>query len=610
VTTALEIYREGSPLDRPDLNHVKLNRITGFESVLRFNDWLTEGPLQHGVMAVDTEGTGLSRFTDRVRLVQVGDSEQGWSIPWDRWSGLFVDAINRFRGSILMFNSPYDHSMLAAMGVRLDWSTIMDVLPMLKLLEPHKRNGLKPASGRHVDPFAASAQKELDDAIKKFGWDGVNENFPPYWQYAALDPVLTTLLCLKLGPKIMAGGPRLIEAYDVENAVLSVLSAMTDKGIPVNVPFAQEQRAKITAYSAQTADYIKRKYGVSPGSNLKVIEKLQSFGYEFTKATESGAYSLDKEVLEDIDHELAQLVLKRRQLDKIGSTYLDHYINKNRDGRVHPSINSSGAITGRMSVSDPNFQNLPRIGQAKSAATVVRACVEFSEGSVGLFCDFAQIETRLLAHLSQDAGLIDAFHQPEDFFVTLARNVFSDPTIDKKSPLRNVIKTWVYATIYGAGLEKQAKTAGMSMIEMQQVVRRIHAAYPGIQRFQNEVQLVGKANQRETGESFYICPMSGRKHVAERGKEYALVNYLIQGMAAFFFKKKLLELDAAGLGEYMILPVHDEIILELPVSQAPWAADILMKIMNDDTTFTVPVKAEVSYGFRWSEKRDWSTWNS
>lgn len=608
--SALELYREGSPLDRPDLNHVKLNRITDFQSVIRFNDWFQQGPLQHGVMGVDTEGTGLSRFTDRVRLVQVGDSEQGWAIPWDRWSGLFVDALNRFNGSILMFNATYDHSMLATMGVRLDWSSIMDVLPMLKLLEPHKRNGLKPAAGRHVDPFAASAQKELDDAIKKFGWDGVNENFGPYWQYAALDPVLTTLLCLKLGPKIMAGGPRLIAAYDVENAVLSVLSAMTDKGIPVNVPFAQEQRAKITVYSAQTADYIKRKYGVSPGSNLKVIEKLQSFGFEFTKATESGALSLDKEVLEDIDHELAQLVLKRRQLDKIGSTYLDHYINENRDGRVHPNINPSGAITGRMSVSNPNFQNLPRIGQAKAAATVVRACIEFQARHVGLFCDFAQIETRLLAHLSGDQGLIDAFHQPEDFFVTLARNVFSDPTITKSSPLRNVIKTWVYATIYGAGLEKQAKTAGMSMIDMQAIVRRIHAAYPGIQRFQTEVQLVGKANQRETGESFYICPMSGRKHVAERGKEYALVNYLIQGMAAFFFKKKLLELDAAGLGEYMILPVHDEIILEVPTSLAEWAADILMKIMNDDTTFTVPVKAEVSYGFRWSEKKDWSTWQA
>lgn len=612
--TALELYR-GSALDRPNLDHVQLSRVIDFDDVLRFNDWLTSGPLQHGVIAVDTEGTGLSRFTDHVRLVQVGDSDQGWAMEWDRWSGLFVDAMSRFNGSILMFNAPYDHAMIAAKGIELPWSRILDVLPMAKLLDPGKRNGLKPAAGRYVDPFAASAQKELDEAIKKFGWAGVHVNFPPYWQYAALDPVLTTLLAIKLAPLIMAGGPNLCRAYDVENAVLSVLSGMTDKGIPVNVDYAREQRAKITKYSHDTAEYLAEKYGLrykdgSPavGSNLKVVAKLQEFGFEFTKMTESGVASLTAEVLEEIDHELAQLVLRRRKLDKIGSTYLDHYINHNRDGRVHASINSMGAITGRMSVSEPNFQNLPR-GASKSAA-IVRNCVEFTAGHVGMFCDFAQIETRLMAHLSGDPGLIQAFHQPEDFFVTLARNVFSDPTIDKKHHLRNVIKTWMYATIYGAGLEKQAKTAGMTVREMQDVVDRIHKAYPGIRRFQEQVYLVAMANYRETGQAFYICPMSGRKHVADKGKEYALVNYLIQGMAAYFFKIKLLELDAAGLGEYMILPVHDEVILEVPVSEAEHVAKILMEVMNDNTTFSVPVQAEVSYGYRWGEKKDWSTWNA
>ena len=193
--TAIELYRE-SALDRPNLDHVQLGRIVDFEDVLKFNDWLVSGPLQHGVIAVDSETTGLSRFTDRVRLVQVGDSEQGWAMEWDRWSGLFVDAMNRFNGSIVMFNAPFDHSMIKAMGIDLDWSRIMDVLPMLKLIEPGKRNGLKPAAARYVDPFAAAAQKDLDDAIKKFGWDGVSANFGPYWQYAALDRVLTTLLCL------------------------------------------------------------------------------------------------------------------------------------------------------------------------------------------------------------------------------------------------------------------------------------------------------------------------------------------------------------------------------------------------------------------------------
>lgn len=612
--TALELYRN-SPLDRPNLDEVRLSRVVDFSDVLAFNDWLVSGPLQHGVIGVDTESTGLDRHNDRIRLVQVGDSEQGWSLQWDRWSGLFIDAMNRFNGSILMFNAPFDHHFIKKAGFTLPWHRIMDVLPMVKLLDPGKRNRLKPAAGRYVDPFAASAQKELDEAIKRFGWDGVNVNFPSYWQYAALDPVLTVLLAVKLAPLIMAGGPNLCRAYDVENAVLSVLSGMTDKGIPVNVNYAREQRAKITQYSGQVAVYLRDKYGLrnkdgSPatGSNLKVVEKLMEFGFEFSKYTESGAVSLTAEILEGIDHELAQLVLKKRKLDKIGSTYLDHYINHNVDGRVHPSINSMGAITGRMSVANPNFQNLPR-GASKSAA-IVRNCVEFTAGHVGMFCDFAQIETRLMAHLSGDPGLIEAFHQPEDFFVTLARNVFSDPSIDKKHPLRNVIKTWTYATIYGAGLEKQAKTAGMTVVQMQGIVRRIHDAYPGIKRFQDEVATTAMRNRRETGEAFYICPMSGRKHVAEKGREYALVNHLIQGMAAYFFKIKLLELSAAGLDEYMILPVHDEIILEVPIAEAEHVAKVLMEIMNDNTTFSVPVQAEVSYGYRWGEKHGWETWGS
>lgn len=605
--SALELYRE-SPLDRPNLDHVKLGRIVDFSDVLAFNDWLVHGPLQHGVIAVDTETTGLSRFDDKVRLVQVGDSEQGWAMEWDRWSGLFVDAMNRFNGNIIMFNAPFDHSMIKAMGIDLPWSRILDVLPMMKMLEPGKRNGLKWAAGRHVDPFAASAQKELEDAIKTFGWDGVHHNFGPYWQYAALDPVLTTLLCIKVAPKIMAGGPSLVRAYDVENAVLSVLSRMTDKGIPVNVDYAREQREKITAYSQQVYNFIKTKYGVAAGSNLKVIEKLQEFGFEFSKMTESGAFSLTSEVLEGIDHELAQLVLKRRKLDKIGSTYLDFYANNSRNGRVHPNINSMGAITGRMSVSEPNFQNLPRTGSP--AASIVRNCIEFLDDTVGMFCDFAQIETRILAHLSGDPGLIAAFHQPEDFFVTLARNVFSDPTIGKKSPLRNVIKTWTYATIYGAGLEKQAKTAGMTTGQMQEVVTRIHGLYPGIRSFQTEVYETAMRNKRETGEAFYICPMSGRRHVADKGKEYALVNYLIQGMAAYLFKIKLLELDAAGLGEYMILPVHDEIVCQVPITEAPEVARILSEIMNDNTLLSVPIQAEVSFGYSWGTKKDWSAWTN
>ena len=591
------------------LQHVKLHLVETFEEARQCEEWFLAGPMQHGVMGVDTESTGLSRFDDDVRLVQVGDLEHGWAMEWDRWSGLFQDFARRFMGTIPMFNAIFDFSMIQKMGITLNQRQIVDTQSMTKLLEPHKFGGLKGAASRHIDPAAGAAQKNLERAIKEQGWDGIDIRFGPYWQYAALDPVLTAFLYGKLAPRFQAD-EILAHGLDVENSVLWVLNKMMNAGMPVDVAYAQEQKDKIAAYSAHAYQWCVSEYGVKPGSNAAVIQRLQQDGVEFSKVTESGAMSLDKEVLGGIDHPLAQTVLRRRQLDKLSSTYLDHYIANHRGGRVYPSINSTGARTGRMSVANPNFQNLPRVSEANKAASVIRNCIAFQAGHVGLFCDFAQIETRLLAHLSQDPGLIAAFWGDEDFFVTLARQVFKDPTITKKSPKRNVIKTWVYATIYGAGVEKQAKSAGVTYAEMVDIAANIYREFPGIKRFQDHVQTTARQRLRDEGEAYYICPLSGRRHVADLGQEYALVNYLIQGMAAFFFKRKLLELDAAGLGEYMILPVHDEIILEVPIEKAEWAAGILMKIMNDNDTFTVPVEAEVSYGYRWGEKRSWDEWAS
>lgn len=590
------------------LENVVLHLVEGREDLRKFYKWLDSGPLEHGIMAVDTESTGLSKVTDKVRLVQVGDREHGWAIPWVGWSGLFEEAIEAHQGTYLMHNAPFDFPMLRNMGVTMDHTRIKDTMTMVKIVEPHKSAALKYACGRLVDPAASSAQDELAAAIKKFGWAGVPIKFPPYWQYGALDPVLTAWLYHVLLPRIEEQGAH--EAVDVETSVLWVLDRMMTNGVPVNVDLAREQAAKFAQYSKTAADWCQQEYGVSPGSNVGVIERLQRDGLEFDKLTAGGAYSLDKEVLEGIDHPLARTVLKRRQYDKLNSTYLKYYIEHNQDGMIFPSINSMGARTGRMSVSQPNFQNLPRASEENKAASAIRDCIEawLDQDQILVFCDFSQIETRLLAHLSGDQGLIDAFHLPEDFFVTLARRVFNDSGITKKDPRRNAIKTWVYAKIYGAGLEKMAKTLGISMAEMASFDESISNAFPGIRRFQREVQNAAHIALRDTGIPSYRCPLSGRLHVADKGKEYALVNYLIQGMAAFFFKRKLLELDAAGLGPYMILPVHDEIILHIPREKAPWAVEILTEVMNDNTTFRVPIAAEVSFGQRWGQKMDWKEW--
>lgn len=594
------------------LEHVEVHFVDSFEEAGNLLDWFQRGPQQHGRMAVDTESTGLSRQTDRVRLVQVGDEDHGWAIPCEgpgAWTGLFTEVMSRYNGSILTHNGPmFDRPMLRNMGVTLPQHAMDDTMVMAHILEPTMPVALKRQAARHVDPAAGAAQKDLDEAISRLGWDGVPVNFVPYWSYGALDPVLTCQLEGVLRPRLAEQGA--LAAYETELAVLFTLERMSSNGAPVDVEYAAKQMKRFQDYVESAAAWCRQEFGVAPGSNQKIIKILQDAGFQFTKFTESGALSLDKEVLEDIDHPLAKTVLKRRQLEKLSSTYLDFYVTHHINGRIHPSIRSLGARTGRMSMAEPNFQNLPRVSENNPSANVVRNCIMASPDHTLVFCDFSQIETRLLAHLSQDPGLIAAFHSPDDFFVTLARKIFQDATIGKKDWRRNIIKTLVYAKIYGAGIEKMAKTLGLPVSEVHLINNDLNLAYPGIKGFQDWVQRTAWENKAAYGtrEAFVTCPLSGRRHYADPGKEYALVNYLIQGMAAFFFKTKLLQLDAAGLAEWMILPVHDEIILNVPTTEVPSVVDTLMKIMNDTDTLRVPVAAEVSYGPRWGAKKDWSEW--
>lgn len=585
------------------LDHVKLHLIETYTDALDFQAWFTAGPMQHGKMAFDCETTGLSPEKDRVRLAQLGDGNDGWAFAWEgplASSFVFTDAVNRFKGTLLAHNAPFDYAMFTKAGVHLDRSRIECTRIKSHIQEPHLPTALKHQSSRHVDNRSGQLQQELDEALSRLGWDGVPVTFGPYWYYGALDPVLTYYLDEHHSKDLPAA------AFDVENAVQFVLETMMRRGAMVDVEYAKHNQDLFIKFCADTARWCKDEFGVSPGSDKAVLGVLQEAGYEFSKLTKSGALSLDKEVLEPIGHPLAQAVLKYRKITKLSSTYLNHYITRNIQGRLHCSINSVGARTGRMSVSEPNLQNLPRISDGDKFANVVRNCVVAREGHTLVLCDFAQIETRILAHLSQDPGLLAAFHSPEDFFVTLARQIFQDPLLDKKDFRRNIIKTLVYAKIFGAGLAKMAKTLGLTLNAMTDIDDALNASYPGIKRFQQEVYTIAAHNKRDTGTAFITCPLSGRKHVADPGKEYALVNYLIQGMAAFLFKIKLLELSNTEAGEWMILPVHDEIILDVPDEYVDDCAQILTQIMNDDKILSVPVQAEVSTGKRWAEKRDYA----
>lgn len=594
---------------------MQLHLVDDFDAAWDFSQWL-EG---RDWVSVDTETTGLVIGRDRVRTIQVGGLDAGWTIPVERWGGLFEDLIiKRFCADnshrVYMHNAKYDAGVLDHHGLRDGASLhvprhlIRDTRVMAHIREPHMSTALKNQATRWVDPRSAGGQVDLDKAVKNGGWswETVPVEYGPYWQYAALDAVLTAHLAMKHEPWVLDDAPK---AYELEMAYTWVTEKMERYGAHIDVSYAGQKFVSFTEYVERAERWILDTYGVKAGSNAAIIKILQGEGLEFSKQTASGALALDKEVLGHIDHPLAQTVLQRRQLQKLATTYLRHFIDEvDENDCIHPSINTLGARTSRCSMERPNLQNLPRRSEANRAAQVVRNSISTRyDGGRLLMCDFDQIEMRLMAHMSQDVGLIRAFKGDDDFFIALAREIYQDSSIsDKKDKRRQVTKNAGYATIYGAGIRKFALTAGIPEDQARVVRRRWDELYPGTAQLARRVEQVAWDRQKTEGLPYVRCPITGRRQVGDVNKVYALVNFLIQGAGAALFKQKQLALDAAGLGEYMVVPVHDEIVLDVPGDVVDEAVHTLQVVMNDPDTYAVPISASVSHGLRWGEKEDWT----
>jgi DNA polymerase-1 len=335
------------------------------------------------------------------------------------------------------------------------------------------------------------------------------------------------------------------------------------------------------------------------------VKLLIEEGVDFTKKTRGGYWALDAEVLESIDHPLAQIVLQRRRVQKISSTYLSNFISMQDDEHViRPSMDTLGAATGRMSME--LLQTLPRRSDKNPLASIVRNCIVPRPGNVLFMCDWDQIEFRVLAHLAKDPGLIDAFNRGDDFFLNIAQETFAEPEMKRADERRQMIKNAMYSKAYGAGVAKFSSTAGIPLELGTQVMAQLDAKYPGIKSLQRQVDKVAHERVRIEGRPYVLSPLTGKHfYLKDDDKIYALVNYMIQGTAAEVLKMKAVEMNRAGIGQYLTLFVHDEVIGDVPLDQAREVSDTVSQIMNDDQIFApVPVTATLGLGNRWGEKGD------
>jgi DNA polymerase I-like protein with 3'-5' exonuclease and polymerase domains len=601
------------------LDDVRLHLVDSVEKAGDLLRWLGERRPEDGI-AIDTETTGRGNFDpkeDEVRLCQIGDSMQGWAMGWAEWGGVFREAVQRWEGDFIGHNLPqYDTPILAKEHLEIPRHRTVDCRLMSHVIEPTHSTALKNLCSRHVDPRAGVMGAQLNATLQagkaKHGWTyaTVPIDYQPYWAYGALDTVLSARLRPPLEARVRAAGAW--GAYELELAAAFVTQKMEGNSMRVDRPFAAEAHDRFLAEADVIKAHCLATYGMTPGQSASVIAYLQRQGYEFTKETASGAVSLDKHVLGDCDHPLADLVLQHRQLTKLTSTYIRHFLGLTSDANpmLPYRMNSVGARTGRWTMQRPSLHNLPRRSESNENAIAVRDClVPRDADHVLLMVDFDQIEMRVLTHLTQDPALLAAVMDPTvDIFTAMARMIFGDPSIDKKNPLRQRTKSCAYAINYGAGVEKFTATAGLDPVTGEQTYYGVKDTFRGIQQMSDMVKQVALSRLRDEGVAYVRSPLTGRVHPAEEGKLYTLVNYLLQGIAAEIMKIKCVELDNAGFGDYMCLTVHDEQIFDLPRATVREASQAALEVMNDATLLSVPITAAASLGERWGSKYDYDPW--
>lgn len=600
-------------MGRPvSLDGIQVHLVDDVETAAECKRWLST----HDKIALDTESTGLDKDRDRARIIQFGDARESYVVPieYPGWGGLALELLRRYEGRYVLHNLVYDDAMIYnALGVRLPEPRCDDTRLKTHVISSTGSLALKNLAVKHVDERAKVFQDQLGDALGKGGgwtWETVPVTYEPYWSYAGVDTILTYQLDDYLDPIVQREAPA---SYELELAVAWVCERMERKGARIDRPYIERLAAQMQTYVEEAELWCSKHYRLYPGSNRDVIAYLQSQDVEFTRYTKTGQVCLDKYVLAEIDHPLAKVVLQRRQAQKMVSTYLSTYLDASaRDGRVHPSINTVGGTgknpfepgggkgvrTGRMSASDPNLQNVPVRGHASK--TIRRSFVPDDDCS-WVKCDADQIEMRGMAHMSGDQGMIDAFRSDGDFFVNIARQIFREPDFQKSDPRRQLVKNGGYAKIYGAGIEKFAETAGVSERVAADFMRDFDALYPGVPRWTREVERLARERLETEGEAYVRSPLTGRKHTADEKKLYPLVNYVIQGTAGEILKMKIVELDRAGLGSYMLFPVHDEIDLEVPNHELDGVLTTLKDVVNDDRLLDVPLTWSAEVGPNWGD---------
>jgi DNA polymerase-1 len=428
--------------------------------------------------------------------------------------------------------------------------------------------------------------------------------------YAGDQAVYSLQLATSLEEKIKAANQTTL-FRDIEIPLVRVLARMEMKGVKIDVERLEDLDRD---FSARLEEIVERIYHLSGESfNINSPQQLGRILFDklalpMGKKTKTG-YSTSMEVLTALApyHLLPREVLNYRTLTKLKNTYVDTLPRMvNRDtGRIHTSYNQTGTVTGRLSSSEPNLQNIPV--RTEEGREIRRAFVA-DPGHLLISADYSQIELRILGHYSRDQALIDAFHKGEDVHLRTAAEIFEVEPHEVTAEMRRQAKTINFGIIYGMSVFRLARDLGIPQKKGRQILERYFDRYGGVRTYMEETPRLGREQGFVTtllNRKRFLPDLKSRNHNVRQFAERTAINTPIQGSAADIIKMAMIRIDAElerkSLPARMIMQVHDELVLEVEASSARDVSALVQHEMESVASLAVPLVVQVGIGNNWDE---------
>lgn len=430
-------------------------------------------------------------------------------------------------------------------------------------------------------------------------------------EYAAEDADVTMKLQQVLWEKL-SKEPTLEKLFkEMELPLLSVLSRMERRGVLIDSDalFLQSNEIANRLSELEEQAYVLAGQPFNLASTKQLQEILfDKLGLPVIQKTPKGAPSTNEEVLEELafSHELPKVLVEHRGLSKLKSTYTDklpQMVNP-QTGRVHTSYHQAVTATGRLSSSDPNLQNIPirnEEGRRIRQAFIAR------EGFTIVAADYSQIELRIMAHLSQDQGLINAFTQGKDIHRSTAAEIFGVALDEVTSEQRRNAKAINFGLIYGMSAFGLSRQLGIGRADAQSYMDLYFKRYPGVQTFMHDIREKAKAQgyvETLFGRRLYLPDINSSNGMRRKAAERVAINAPMQGTAADIIKRAMIQLDQKLQNDpdiAMIMQVHDELVFEVRSEKVAFYSELIKTQMESAADLVVPLIVEVGQGANWDE---------